>query len=61
MVVSVDDDVRGVDGHALGTVGGDGVAEVDVLGDVGGREHDRCAELGALSSYDEGAVGAYVR
>ena len=31
------DDVRGVDRHPLGAVGGDGVSEVDVLGDVVGR------------------------
>ena len=31
-----DDDVRGVDGEALGAVGGDGVAEIDLFGDVVG-------------------------
>ena len=35
------DDMSGADGQPLGTVGGDGVAEVHVLGHVVGRQHDR--------------------
>src|SRR5690606_32044443 len=40
------DDVGGVDGGALGAVGGDGVAKLDVLGDVVGGQRHRCSAVG---------------
>ena len=55
-----DDDVRGVDGQALGAVGGDGVAEVDVLGDVVGGQHDAGPESSAGAAHLDGPVAADV-
>ena len=43
-----DDGVGGVDGAALGGVHGGGVAEREVLGDVGGGQHQPLAELLAV-------------
>ncbi|WP_341360898.1 hypothetical protein V5H98_07315 [Georgenia sp. M64] len=53
---SRDDNVRGIDGHALGAVGGDGVAEVDVPGDVPRRQPHPPAAVAAGSADLECAV-----
>lgn len=55
-----DEHVRGVGGGALGAVGGDCVAEVDVFGDVGGWEEDAAAEPVSGLADDEGGVVADV-
>lgn len=54
----VDQDVRGVHGDALRPVGRHGVAQVQVLGCVLGRDHDRPAPLPTGAAQGEGAVVA---
>ncbi len=53
-------DVRAVDGDALGAVGGDGVAEFEVLGCVGGWEHDCPAPFVARAAHGQEPVAADV-
>ena len=52
----VHEHMRGVHRDALGPVGGDGVAEVKMLGGVVGGEHDRGAPFAPRTSEGEGAV-----
>ena len=55
-----DDDVGRVDGDALGAVGGDGVAEVEVLADVLGGQHGLAPTSRVEAVDDDRAVAADV-
>lgn len=50
----VDQDVGGVDGDVLCSVGGDGVAEVEVFGRMAGRGHHRPARSAGHAANGEG-------
>src|SRR4051812_22073330 len=52
--------MRGVDGDALGTLGRDRVAEVDVVGDIWGRQHDGGTDTVPEALGNHRSVGSYV-
>ena len=56
-----DECVCGIDGDALGTVRGDGVAEVEVLGNVGGGQQDPAPAPHGGWPHEDRAVIAHVR
>lgn len=51
------DDVGGIDGHALGAMRRDRVAQIHMLGDIRRWQCDGPAQLDAEALGDDGAVG----